>query len=593
MNQTIKIYKVNQDHFKLDKSSPNPVIIAKILNLATAKFRKQKQFFFDDIPKLKIDHLTYYLYVNNFPEKKSDWSIFLPEQLTSSLEFEVTDISILLFIDDGDDIFVVVGGKGFQLILPYIDHSFGLSVVSKILNPEKDLISSINSRGITGTRSGLSEQFRNEFKMMDFVRFGKVPTEIHLTLSEEISNLHFNFLQNRDKINERIKIYAGKSFKIKKNVNFGTLHKVIIELGYIREIAPNDYLSTYIEIKHRKKIEEQLNPLLLRSIYDDLSNIDNTAGDGEKRFKFDFSHPDKLAKFYEADYYILKEKTGERSYTDFAEVENKEDIYKIALKRVIKLGKHLDYYHFRSYIQGVRVVSYSDKKLSTSASFLFHFTSEFMFDNQPVFLVDKKWYTLKKSFVEDLEFECVQTIKSYKLPSHILDLPWDKTQIRKKEAEYNLEYDHRENYLVLDTFTPDGVELCDILYIENDIIYLIHVKYGFDASLRELTNQVTLAARRLYEDKKSGSNTYLSKVYNRVVLSGRSTMSYSEEEFILLFDKKIVFVFAFASQLKDNYPVENHIKKYKSNIARYSLVQCSQDMKTFMFDLNICQIKRE
>ncbi|BDS10937.1 DUF6119 family protein [Aureispira anguillae] len=597
MNQNIKLYKVDKDYYRLSQIKSNKRIIERIIQLAREKIKMKKEFKIEEIPYMVEGNITYYLYVHNFSEKKSDWVKFFPTELTSNLEFDILNISILLFIDNGFDIFIVVGGKGFQLVIPFIDHTFGLSILSRLIKPEEDLITSINSRGITGNRSGLSEQFRNEFRMIDFVRFGKVPTELHITLSQNISNIHFDFLQS--KTGERIKIYAGKSFKIKKNIDFKKLHKIVEEMGHILSIVPSDFLSTYIEIKNHRKIEEELTPLLHQSIFQDLSQVatygSSTAQNENsligKRFKFDLSHPEKIAQFYEADYYILKEKTEKGKYSEFNRVQNKENIYDSVVKRIIELGYHLDFYKFRAFAQGIRVVSYSDGKLSTSASFFYHFTSEFLFENRPIFLVDNKWYELKNSFVSDLEFECTETIKAYKLPSHILPLPWDKA-VTKKESEYNLKYDDLDNYIVLDTITPNGVELCDILYIEKDKIYLVHVKFGFDAALRELTNQVTLSARRLYEDKKSGNFDYLGKVYDGIILKQKSNFNYTKAGFISLFDKKITYVFAFASQLKHDYLVEENIHKYKSNIARYSLVQCNQDMKAFMYDLNIWQIRR-
>ena len=45
----------------------------------------------------------------------------------------------------------------------------------------------------------------------------------------------------------------------------------------------------------------------------------------------------------------------------------------------------------------------------------------------------------------------------------------------------------------------DGLELCDIMYYDDNNLYLIHVKYGFQSKIRELTNQITISARRLRE----------------------------------------------------------------------------------------------
>lgn len=259
------------------------------------------------------------------------------------------------------------------------------------------------------------------------------------------------------------------------------------------------------------------------------------------------------------------------------------------MKRALEEVGNNDYFEFRRFISGIRLLAYSDSRSSpASASFIFHFTAEFPpLGGKPVFLVDKKWYMLNPSFVDDLKFECIQTIKNHKLPEKILDIPWDKSKT-KKESEYNLKYQDRDNYIVLDTFTPDGIEICDVLHIAKDRIYLIHVKYGFDASLRELSNQITLSSRRVYEDVKSGNFKYIDAIHTYA----KDRTELSKDEFRQLFQEKIVYVFAFASQLAEAPLVEDKIERYSSNIAKYSLIQCSKDMQTSNYELNIHQIRR-
>ena len=64
------------------------------------------------------------------------------------------------------------------------------------MKPESDELASIKSRGITGAIVGENQQFRGKYKIIDYIKFGKIPQEIHLKLSKEISDLHFNFLKN-------------------------------------------------------------------------------------------------------------------------------------------------------------------------------------------------------------------------------------------------------------------------------------------------------------------------------------------------------------------------------------------------------------
>lgn len=512
--------------------------------------------------------------------------------MVGKVDFNAKNLTLLLFISDGISLFVVVGGKGYEVIVPFINHSFGLDVFSKVINPNEDEIVSINSRGLTGARSGISEQYRNDFKLIDYIRFGKVPVEIHLKLSQSISDEFFKFLQNKE--NERIRIYVGKSFKVKKSLSFEELNEVIIQLGYILERESNDYLTTYMEIKDEKQLNEIYRPLLSKEIFDDRMNVINL---NSPKFKFDFCNPNKMTQFYEADYYILKEKqekedaSGEK-YVEFGRVENRHEIYSKVIRRAVEKIEMMNLFNFRMYIQGVRICSYSDDKLSTSSNFLYHFTSEFSVNGRSIFLVDTKWYILRQSFIDDLKFECVRSIKNHKLPNHIFTLPWNKNMIRT-EGEYNLQYSDVPDYIVFDTFTPDGIELCDVLYIEKERIYLIHVKYGFDGSLRELDNQISLSSQRLTEDLKSGKFEYLKKIYKSVKDKSLNLSSYSFQEFKDLFSREKTYVFAFTSQFESDDLVEENIEKYKSNIARYSLIKCTKDMIMNNFGLNICQIRHK
>lgn len=593
MSKTKKIYKIDLDNYKFKKSSPKKDIIQIIINSCLKKWKSKRTVKVDELSSVERDGIQYYLFIHNFDEKKSNWFTFLPSELITNSLFDVSNLSLILFINDGTDIFTVIGGKAYQAITPFIDHSFGLSLISKILTPNEDSIVSISSRAITGVRSGVSEQYSQEFLISDFAKFGKVPTEIHIILSESMSSEHFSFLQSKQ--NERVKIYAGKSFKIKKHINFNELHSLIQEFGFMREKISNNYLSTYIEIKDNIRKENEFKPLLVKALFNELEFIGKTVETKDKRFKFDLSCPNKLVEFYGADYYILKEKIGEegRKYEEFATTEDREGIYSLAMKRALEIVGNNDFFEFRRYISGVRLLSYTDGKISSSASFLFHFTTEFDADGKSIFLVDNKWYILNNSFIDDLKFECVQCIRNHRLEGDIFNLPWPDSI--KKEFEFNSLYlSHDDDYYLFDTLTPQGIELCDVLYTTSDTTYLIHVKNGFDNSMRELSNQILLSAKRLNEDIKSGAFEYLDKVFEigKKFNDGR-LKPYNKSLFRDCFKKKIVFVFAFRSKLFHDELVEESIDKYKSNIAKYSLVQCTREMLTYNYELKIRQIRKK
>lgn len=590
MNQTLKIYRINKKHRLLVNLYNSVLTIKTIIEISYKRNKLKKKFDIESLNSFSIDEITYYLHVFSSHETVSDWKDFLPDNLTQNEDFTQQKLSLLLFIETDIDLYCIVGGNAYRIILPFIDHSFGLNTYARILQPASDELASIKSRGITGSRAGINEQFRDNYKIIDFIKFGKIPQEIHLKLSEETSKIHFSFLQNNE--NERIQIFVGKAFKIKKGIDFRLLHKTIEELRIISGLAPSDYLSSYKEISDIKFIEDNLRPLMINKIFDDRINVEKNITDPTKIFEHDFCNPNSIEIFYEADEYQLKELTENKRYKLFKTVHDRKLIYRSVLSRAMELFGTNDKFNFMVYLQGVRVVCYQDNKKTIGSSFLFHITTEIQYKGKPYFLIDTKWYSLRDSFVKDLKTNTIHVLKTYKAPESIFLNLWDKSTI-KTEKEYNETYINIPNYIVIDTIILDGVELCDLLYYDDDSnLYLIHVKYGFTAKVRELTNQITISARRLREILSSQDSDFLEKMYFKIADKRGTVNNLTIDEFKNLFERKISYIFAFTSHLKEDLIVAENIEKFDSNIARYSLIQCSSEMRANYYDMLNYQIKR-
>ncbi|MBC8883143.1 hypothetical protein H9X57_06260 [Flavobacterium piscinae] len=433
MTQNPKIYRINKKHNDLKNLLNTTLILTKIINSYNSLTGLKSNFKAEDLKTFTKENFHYFLYLFNSDEVVSDWQEFLPSELANNpTDFTQQKLSLILFIEtDREEIFCVIGGNSYQIILPFIDHSFGLDTYSRIMKPEMDELASIRSRGITGTVAGENKQYRGVFRIIDFIRFGKVPQEIHLKLSPEISNLHFNFLKNKQ--TDRIQIYVGKAFKIKKNVDFNNLHKIIKELGIISELEKSDYLSSYEEVTDSNFIENFCKPELIQRMYNDIGNLNNKNLSPHNKFEYDFTNPNNIELFYEADYYVLKERIGEKQYTTFKTVYDKDDIYNVVLTRAVEIYGENDLFNFKVFLQGVRVLCYRNenkRKSTIASSFLYHISTEFPVQGRPVFLVDTKWYILRDSFIQDLKVNTSHILKTYPAPLNLLPIPWDKLIIK-------------------------------------------------------------------------------------------------------------------------------------------------------------------
>lgn len=591
MNLNPKIYKVNKSHRLLADLKDTLDICKFIINCGRKSFNLNFTLKDEDF-SYEIDlenHLKYFLYTFNSDEIESDWKDYFPKYLIKDSNFTQQKLSLVFFIEFEDFLYVIIGGNSYRMIIPFIDESFGIDLYSRILDPENDELLSIKTRSLTGKKAGNYSFYKDNFKLIDHIKFGTIPKEISLKLSN-IKNDNFNFLKKTK--NEKIQIIVSNSIKFRKKIDFELLQSLIKEIKYLEEIEKNDYLTTYKKIDN-KDLEEKLKEQLVNEIVNDIPNIIQRKINPQNKFNFEFCHPKHIDKFYEADYYHLYENKEENKYSLFGKTLDKNEIYEKVINRAVeKFGSNYTYDDIKFYLFGVKIRSYKndDKRLLTSASFLMHLNTEFILEEQPYFLLDNNWYLLQDSFVKDLNNQCARILKNYIAPKNLLFKNWDKT-VTRKESEYNLLYNDVPNYFVFDTITINGIELCDIMYYDETNLYLIHVKYGFDSSIRELYNQVILSARRLQESLSSKEKEYL-KINFKSIEKKNNTKNITQSEFIKLFSKKINYVMAFTSDNKKEIIIENNINKIKSSIAKFSIIQSSSEMRGEYYDLYFTQIIR-
>lgn len=581
------IYQIDRSHHLLKDLADTPAIIEKVVKAASKKLEFATPFDPDKITTFQKDDFKYFLYVTNTDEQASDWLQFLPKELTDQKNFIQQKVSLILFIETEFQLYAIVGGSAFKMIVAFIDHSFGLNAYDRIIEPDKDELTSIKTRGITGQRIGMNEQFRNEYRIINFTRFGKLPKEIHVKLCKETTNLYFQYLKTKEK--DRIQITVGAGFKIGRQVDFDALHEIIRDMVDIATLSPKEYLSSYKQIIDADEIHE-FRKLLMHKIYNNLAYLYNNSKLASDRFDFDFCNPNHIDKFYEADTYELKERSEGGGYKLFETLDDREAIFKCVMDRAVSITGYNEY-EFSRYLWGVQIAALKGGKTTTSSGVMFHFSAEFNQHGASVFLIDTKWFYLKDQFIQDMISNAQHIFKTYKAPDHILKFAWDR-DIMPREGDYNKLYDNEPNYIHCDTTIVDGVELCDVLYYDEKNLYLAHVKAGFGSQVRELTNQVTISARRLKDAINTKNNLFLDTYYAKLVNSERNINSLSVSDFKLLFKKNIIYVLAVNSLLKEDLLIEDHMVSYNSNIARFSLIQCSNEMYASYYPLLIYQIPR-
>jgi len=205
---------------------------------------------------------------------------------------------------------------------------------------------------------------------------------------------------------------------------------------------------------------------------------------------------------------------------------------------------------------------------------------------------------IQADFVDDLNKEGKEMLSGV-WEDKLLDDPFD---IDKREDVYSAGYLGRPGFFMLDTIIADNIELCDLLYHSDDALQLIHIKKGFNNSIRELANQVLLAARRLINDRKSDYR-YVEEIETKL-RSGKTSASSLKRQMAAqtlptknlteLFrgkrDHQIIFCLAFVDKAASPRSIKDKLEDFDSNIAKYSLIALKKEIVGMGFGFKVIQL---
>ncbi len=583
----IKIFQIDSTFYEFKKF--NLKSNSEIINYIVKEHRKKVKDFDNLNIQLKpivIDDISYFTYVYNEDEKDAFWKNFIPESLSKNLTFKVQRLSFTLFASIENNIYAIVGGGGSRVIIRYQNQRFGLDFFEYITDLDEDVIT-IETRGISGKLTKRKDIFKDGLKLQDVLNFTNIPSKINIKLKQEIKDSVFDFINfsSRDTILE-----IGSYFNIKHRIPFNTLHLLFKKINLVSKSTEKRSLTSFIEVKDNGYKETVLKEALLTRLYESMNDLFSAARpDNPVKFDIEFVHPSKVQEFYEADHYVLKFKGEKKGHTFY----DRNVLYKEGLRLIYTNMDDIDnLFDFKNKVRGLRVWSMRKKDILANAMFLDHLVCEVSIENRPVFQIDSKWFKVEDDFTNSINNMCSKMIENNYLSSNIITEKWNNEE---DEDSYNRKYHNKNNYWVFDKALGQNIELCDIMFEDSTTIYFIHVKKGFDAKIRDLGNQIQISASRFINERNSGSETFISAVieaYNNKEVNSDKLID--KESFLSKFKtggKNIQFVMAFKSDIRKINTIINNVDKVKSNIAKYSLIQCVREMNMLSFPIKIIEIE--
>jgi uncharacterized protein (TIGR04141 family) len=496
--------------------------------------------------------------------------------------------SFIGFIAYKKRIYAIAGGYGSFEIEQFTKPDFGLEIIVKLFERESRVIKSIQQRGVTGIVLGQTRYYRGDQRFSDENQFGQIFKQVQAELDSHHLIQSFGF-SKEDLRKENAGCLAKSSFKINKAIDFDELLNLIKRIDIILGKPEKFTLNKVLHL--RGKRFEELVKELEEEMYKQVFN-DYKAGQIPD---FEICNS-KFEQYLTAEKYII-----ELSGKEFIKFDHRPEWSKII--REIKSKKSIeedDYLQFKYSVLLRKLAAYDAANNRITYDTIFdHLNGEIVYKGNSFFHIDKGWYRIDPTFVDDLNNQCSTMLKD----------AWDATIIKHKfditkdEDVFNQLYLNQPGAVVLDTITPENIECCDILLYDQDNITFIHVKKGFGNTMRDLAAQVSIAAKRVRETIYSDYK-YIGKVEDMAKISVKkdalrnaiAAQKFPPKGLVNLFKQtprpRLTFCLAFVDTAIAKRSLFTDIKKFGSNIAKYSLIELNQDLRLMGFDFKVVQIAK-
>lgn len=587
MDRILKIYKLREDHWELNHLGNCFEKVNHIIDKHRQSNDDLDQFG-KCVPHRYYKKLHFHFYSFNTVSGHSTWKQFFPDFISQHHSFRIQTFSFILFVHNKREIYALVGGHSSFAIKRFVDDNFGLDIVARTIKPGSDIVHLADLRGITGNIAGRTEAYREDQKILDIDSFGKVFKKVLFEVSKD--SLINDFKLNPENL-KRKKIF-GKSenaFTLRIGLNFDEFCELIHNVILIKGKNPKISLGTFTPVSDHVQIEKSINIRLFQIIQQRLKADEIRRGE-LFFFDYDFCHPHKMIQFYECDKYLVYDRATKQV---IVETENKNTIFELFLNYA---KNTIDYNSLRNVMSLVgrsEVHGIKEGEIETRAPLITHLSCEISYRGGSVYKIDDQWYTVEDQFISGLNEQCKYLFENFKAPDILPEVWLNPKEKKYSEDWYNTRYLNYDSFIVLDKVLSQNIELCDLLFETDEEIFCIHVKKGFNGMMRDLTNQVRISARRLWNDLQSTEKVFLNECYD--ALKRTENWYYcgepTRDEFLDLFNKKIVFVIAFTSMTKRDRRVFTHIDSFQSNIAKYSITETVKQMRNQQYTVKLLEIE--
>lgn len=497
-----------------------------------------------------------------------DWDgmiTYLFGQMNEKINFELENINVsyILFYPIKESIYAMTAGFGNHLIKNYIERSWGLYLMPKILGDDEGVIREVKENNLYGNALAVSKANRYTTNLLFEKKMSAVFKELSIEVDDEVAEI-FGISDKKKK--RKTSVLLKDSLNLRKSIDIKKLKTVLSEIYEIEKKKDQYSMGYFLSAKKigisNANLFEALQECIINNELDKFVLI----GDDYQKYCVD------------AEEYIITDETGTDCYTSDVPITFKE------LIEFISEDKELS----RNYISIVMKKWKIQTKDSSGNTLLFPVSIfnalqgfvEFGEQRIPCFLMQGEWYCLNIRYISILDEEFKKRMDENSELVNAIKTKFNLISKSKTEDSYNDSFFSREKIIVAHKALVDRFEIADLIFWDDQTLYIMCNKMKFDASgTRDLTNQIWASANYLQarlnsRERNSFLADYYAQISDRYNKEGQELII-EKERFVELFDRHIVFIAGYMS---------GYSLRCKSYYAKYLDVDSYKKMLDMGYD---------
>lgn len=501
------------------------------------------------------------------------------------LEDKYNKGSSILILWDKNNIFAITTGRGIYKIANWKNNNFGISFGS--LFSDSLSVSSMGKNVLEGNVHTNSIVYASAVKVSDIQSMDAVTRELHAIIDD--ASVSDRIIPKSDTRRRSARVDLKSGIKFGCALNYEDLTKLLKNI--------TDYAA-----KNKIKLKELKDHINL------LKRIDEHSDDYKKYYKDFVSNfwnriqknnidaeniyiPLDAKPYLEADNYKIT--YNEKEYYSTDEQIQDADIAQAFNSYMASVNKKKTWEAFADFLSVAHIQAYdsssNSKKPVLEDTVINLITGDNVSGKSFYFIVEGSFYLFENNLINRVNKELSTFLKSITDGKKLLGISWG-AQINN-EDEFNAavvkqtKLGKGKEYYLLHKNIVEYMEFADILVFDGSKLSIVHVKDGYDTSMRSLSRQIELSVDKYISFMRNPNTmkSYMEALYNNARCEKLKPMGQvdSAQEFKKRFPKYKDFASAIQQATEVNFVAAIHGLKNHATSHSITAKYCLNEVRKF------------